>query len=616
MDYSTLPPQGISKLLEKTVLEGTPAQLEKLYKDIGEVKVSARALAMACRYRGLPYVKVLVENGANFNINIKLNYDTMEKFRIKTVEYSACILDTPFRISYGQGKINFAAMDSEAIQKNLSLLSFRERSRVLAYLLENKEKIGFKAEKVLYYSIFAKDKEMYNELKRQGVTFSDGLKSLLTEGVKNNENYEDWDHYTWLFSDLAGEDFFWVNECILSEIGEDKKLNYTESIYYYSRNIFYEPQIFAFFMAHFNQKKMSKGKIMKEIIDREQIELLNIVAENGWLKLPRKRDEMIEYASEKGKTEATAWLLDFKNRTANLAKEAKNREKRLMQALNADPNSLTELKKIWKFKLVDKDGENEADKDKIIITNYLGKDTKVTVPEKLGKYTIVGIGAYAFSPGGYRLKGEQMAFRGTITEVKLPDSVQSIAKGAFCGCKALTEVNIPDGVDEIADSVFEGCEQIAHLDVPDSVMNIGKNAFAACSKLEEIHIPYGVKMIGDSAFSGCVKLAEVKLPDTVGKIGLGAFADCNSFERFTVPEGVRVIGYVAFSKCQNLKIVELPNSLRDMKNIMAYQENKPRTAFWGMKNYTVIVPEKSYAEKYCKKHDIPFKYKENKEEKQ
>ncbi len=45
----------------------------------------------------------------------------------------------------------------------------------------------------------------------------------------------------------------------------------------------------------------------------------------------------------------SAWLLEFKNRIADFAAERDRAEKRMMRELNANPNSVTELKKIWGY---------------------------------------------------------------------------------------------------------------------------------------------------------------------------------------------------------------------------------------------------------------------------
>lgn len=75
----------------------------------------------------------------------------------------------------------------------------------------------------------------------------------------------------------------------------------------------------------------------------ENIACLEIAVKYGWLKAPRKRDEMIQYAAEQQKKECAAFLPEFKNRTADLAAEAEKAEKKLMRGLSADPNSLSQI---------------------------------------------------------------------------------------------------------------------------------------------------------------------------------------------------------------------------------------------------------------------------------
>lgn len=84
---------------------------------------------------------------------------------------------------------------------------------------------------------------------------------------------------------------------------------------------------FCIFLQHFNQSEMNKKKILRELIDNQSVSCLKVVEDCGWLKDIRRRDELIIYASENHKVESAAWLLAFKNRTADLAAEQKSAEK-------------------------------------------------------------------------------------------------------------------------------------------------------------------------------------------------------------------------------------------------------------------------------------------------
>ncbi|MDE6728784.1 MAG: leucine-rich repeat domain-containing protein, partial [Oscillospiraceae bacterium] len=259
---------------------------------------------------------------------------------------------------------------------------------------------------------------------------------------------------------------------------------------------------------------------------------------------------LIEYANEKGKTEAAAWLLDFKNRTADLAAERTRAEKKAERELNADPNSLTELKKIWRF---ESNGNGT-----IIITGYKGDRREIAVPEKIGDNIVTALGEYAFSPDAKRIREEQRAVRRAITKVTLPDTIESIGEFAFFKCKSLTEINIPEKLAEISKGM---------LDI-------------TC--LESIVIGGNVKKIGGVAFWGCRDLKYVKLCDGVVEIDVGAFYNCTGLET-----------------------IELPRSLKK-----AAPHTMSEGSFWNCINLTALVHKDSYAEKYCEENKINYKYTE------
>ena len=151
-------------------------------------------------------------------------------------------------------------------------------------------------------------------------------------------------------------------------------------------------------LEHFNQSKMNKTKLMKRMIEDENTACLAVAASAGWLKTPRKRDEMIQYAMGRQKQECTAYLLEYKNRTADFAAEADKAEKKLMRELNANPNSLTQLKKNWSFQKK-RDGT-------LMITGYKGRSTVLSIPEQIGENKVTEIEDWALSDAAPRIKEE------------------------------------------------------------------------------------------------------------------------------------------------------------------------------------------------------------------
>ena len=87
-----------------------------------------------------------------------------------------------------------------------------------------------------------------------------------------------------------------------------------------------------------------------------------------------------------------------------------------------------------------------------------------------------------------------------------------------------TEIVIPDGVRVIAAECFQGADTLEKVTFPESLTDIGEAAFEGCGKLSEIVWKNGLLTIGDRAFSGCA-LTEVTIPGTLQSLGLGAFDD-------------------------------------------------------------------------------------------
>ena len=72
---------------------------------------------------------------------------------------------------------------------------------------------------------------------------------------------------------------------------------------------------------------------------------------------------------------------------------------------------------------------------------------------------------------------------GKNSKIVIPDSVRSIGKWAFYGCKSLTSITIPESVTSIGDWAFSSCTSLTEITIPESVKSFGHNAFENCYKL-------------------------------------------------------------------------------------------------------------------------------------
>lgn len=193
------------------------------------------------------------------------------------------------------------------------------------------------------------------------------------------------------------------------------------------------------------------------------------------------------------------------------------------------------------------------------------------------------------------------------------ESINSIAKDAFCSLDNLHSIKISKYIEKIDFGAFSFCDNITDITVdvdnpkyheagnclidtenkvlvlgccksiiPDdgSVNVIGAYSFT-CNldeinitegiigiqysafglSFKNIYLPESLKYIDDGAFGGCWRLENIRIPGGVEYIGRMAFSWCENLKSVDIAEGVKFIGYRAFMDCRGLTSVKLPNSL-------------------------------------------------------
>ena len=156
-----------------------------------------------------------------------------------------------------------------------------------------------------------------------------------------------------------------------------------------------------------------------------------------------------------------------------------------------------------------------------------------------------------------------------VTEYRFPDETTNI-DNRLSGCKSIQKVIIPDGAQSIDKSAFSQCSNLSQIVIPDGVSTIGDNAFLNCSGLKNITIGAGVTSISPSSFNGCVSLEYIEVVDNRIYDSRGY---CNAIietatntlimgcKTTTIPNTINVIGNYAFSDCVGLTDVTIPNSV-------------------------------------------------------
>ncbi len=181
-----------------------------------------------------------------------------------------------------------------------------------------------------------------------------------------------------------------------------------------------------------------------------------------------------------------------------------------------------------------------------------------------------------------------------LKSVKLSDNLETISTNCFGRCIRLGEIDFGAGVKHIESYAFQGCWSnatikneetgemettaygITNITLPDSIETIDNGAFSQCKNLlsfvcgrnlktigpqvfaddqnlERITFNDNLELIGNRAFHWCIALKEVTFPDSLTTIGVSAFSDCTALDTVNIGSGLTTIGDGAFTTSKIVK---------------------------------------------------------------
>ena len=173
----------------------------------------------------------------------------------------------------------------------------------------------------------------------------------------------------------------------------------------------------------------------------------------------------------------------------------------------------------------------EPEDDHVVIGQYTGSATKVTVPATIGGYPVTTLSRYAFDQNGI------------VEEIILPEGLTTIQNGdvdtvwygrftsAFHQCTSLRSISLPstlrsitlpDGLESMY-GTFDQCENLAFVSIPDSVTWIDNFTFRYTA-IRGIRLPANLQVLGYQVFYRS-DLKYAYIPGTIELADLGAFDD-------------------------------------------------------------------------------------------
>ena len=142
-----------------------------------------------------------------------------------------------------------------------------------------------------------------------------------------------------------------------------------------------------------------------------------------------------------------------------------------------------------------------------------------------------------------------------------PEFVESIADGAFSGCKKLKSVVLADKVTSICEGAFQNCINLKSITWGASLRFIWGKAFENCTALKSIVFTDSIEDVSSDAFRGCVNISSITF-------ARGKYFDLDSLPKEFFPwgqnaftlDGVRYAPHKDFDRkgAALLVVVDLP----------------------------------------------------------
>ena len=173
-----------------------------------------------------------------------------------------------------------------------------------------------------------------------------------------------------------------------------------------------------------------------------------------------------------------------------------------------------------------------------------------------------------------------------LKTLALPEGIREIGQFSFAR-SSLTEISLPQGVETISFGAFYHCDDLDHVDLPETVMLVEPKAFGYTGWVDDflngdagegdflisggvliayrgnsgiVTVPDGVRVIAAEAFLGHSEIITVTMPESLRVIGEGAFEDCTGLRKITLNQGLEQIKDRAFLNCP-AKSVQVPASV-------------------------------------------------------
>ena len=179
-------------------------------------------------------------------------------------------------------------------------------------------------------------------------------------------------------------------------------------------------------------------------------------------------------------------------------------------------------------------------------------DSEIVIPEEIHGLPVTEVGT--FMKTGYISSGNVEM----VTSVVIPDTVTRIGDHAFDSWTSLESVKMSKNIKYIGQDAFYRTA-ISEIELPEGLETVEMAAFSHCENLKSVEIPDTVTEMGEYAFCYCSSLEKAVINGT--SVVPYMFSHCTSLETATIGDNVTSIGECAFQYCEKLKDITIGSSV-------------------------------------------------------
>ena len=152
-------------------------------------------------------------------------------------------------------------------------------------------------------------------------------------------------------------------------------------------------------------------------------------------------------------------------------------------------------------------------------------------------------------------------YSGNAAQILLPDTVETIAYGAFRDHYMLQQITCGKKLKSIGPCAFEKCTQLKHILQCEQLSHIYAHAFEQCTNLLMLPASAQVTYLGPYSFAGCKSLQKLLIYPKLPQILQATFADCTGATQVYFPSGLTHIHSHAFENCVSMQSLQFPGHL-------------------------------------------------------